>query len=228
MRIAEIFNSVQGEGALTGTPSVFVRTSGCNLRCSYCDTPYASWQPDGEDLSVDEILGVVLKSAARHVVLTGGEPMLFSELVPLCEELQRREHHITIETAGTLYLPLCCDLMSISPKFTNSTPCAEEHPRWHRRHESTRHAPRAIRQLIDEYSYQFKFVIASEPDLVELELYLEQFPRIDRTRVMLMPEGSDATRLESVAEWLIPYCEQQQLRFCPRRQIEWFGALRGT
>ena len=56
MRIAEIFRSLQGEGRLTGVDSVFVRLSGCNLRCGFCDTPYASWSPEGEDLSVDEIL----------------------------------------------------------------------------------------------------------------------------------------------------------------------------
>jgi 7-carboxy-7-deazaguanine synthase len=228
MRIAEIFDSIQGEGALTGTPSVFVRASGCNLRCSYCDTPYASWNPEGEDLSVEEILSAVLKWSTQHVVLTGGEPMLFSELVPLCERLRQSDYHITVETAGTLYLPLDCDLMSISPKFSNSSPSADVNLRWHRRHESSRHAPRTIRRLIDEYTYQFKFVIARQNDLDELEMYLEEFPQIDRTRVMLMPEGCDANRLQAIAEWLIPYCETHHLRFCPRRHIEWFGAVRGT
>ncbi len=77
MRIAEIFYSVQGEGALVGVPSIFVRTSGCNLRCSWCDTPYTSWNPEGEDLAIDEIVErSALHSAARHIVLTGGEPMI--------------------------------------------------------------------------------------------------------------------------------------------------------
>ncbi|MHC4178583.1 MAG: 7-carboxy-7-deazaguanine synthase QueE, partial [Planctomycetota bacterium] len=115
MRIAEIFRSIQGEGFLTGTESVFVRTSGCNLRCSYCDTPYASWTPEGDDLSADEIVARVDGLDCDHVVLTGGEPMLFAELIPLTAALRggmptgKRGHgtgqHITIETAGTLYLP---------------------------------------------------------------------------------------------------------------------------
>src|ERR1700682_5741461 len=108
MRVAEIYRSLQGEGALTGTPSVFVRASGCNLRCGYCDTPYASWQPEGEDLSVDEILEQVAALGTRHVVLTGGEPMLFAELIPLAGGLGALGRHITIETAGTLYLPVEC------------------------------------------------------------------------------------------------------------------------
>ena len=129
MRIAEIFRSIQGEGCLTGTESAFVRTSGCNLRCSYCDTPYASWTPEGEDLSVDEIAARVDQLDRNHVVLTGGEPMLFAELIPLAARLRRSGRHITIETAGTLYLPLECDLMSISPKLSNSTPPLKRHPR---------------------------------------------------------------------------------------------------
>ena len=111
MRVAEIYQSVQGEGFLSGVESAFVRASGCNLRCWYCDTPYASWQPEGEDLSVEEISICVDRLPCDHVVITGGERMLFAELIPLTEKLRARGRHITIETAGTLYLPVECDLM---------------------------------------------------------------------------------------------------------------------
>src|SRR5262245_39488466 len=105
MRIAEIYRSVQGEGLLTGVPSVFVRTSGCNLRCWFCDTPYTSWRPEGQDMTVDDIIAQVEEWDTRHVVITGGEPMLYSELIPLCARLKAISRHVTIETAGTLYLP---------------------------------------------------------------------------------------------------------------------------
>src|SRR3712207_6627723 len=114
MRIAEIYQSVQGEGLLTGTRSIFVRASGCNLRCSFCDTPYTSWSPEGEDLSVEEIVQSVQSLSSSHVVITGGEPMLFAEMIPLTRRLAELSYHITIETAGTLFLPVICDLMSIS------------------------------------------------------------------------------------------------------------------
>ena len=244
MRIAEIFRSVQGEGLLTGTRSVFVRTSGCNLRCRYCDTPYASWQPEGEDLSVDEIGGRVEElcqspsqtppttpsetpPTIEHVVLTGGEPMLFAELVPLCSRLRRTGHHITIETAGTLYLPVQCDLMSISPKLSNSTPSPRVDARWARRHELNRHVPDVIRRLVAEYDYQFKFVVDRPEDCHEVRQYLAEFPQIDRGRVMLMPQGTDAATLAEKAQWLEPYCAASGLLYCPRRQIEWFGLVRG-
>src|SRR5258707_13951653 len=84
VKISEIFYSVQGEGSLVGVPSVFVRTSGCNLRCVWCDTPYTSWRPEGDELSLDEILARVDASPqARHVVVTGGEPLIAPEIVEL-------------------------------------------------------------------------------------------------------------------------------------------------
>jgi 7-carboxy-7-deazaguanine synthase len=248
MRIAEIFRSVQGEGFLTGTRSVFVRASGCNLRCSYCDTPYASWTPEGEDLSVDEIAARIdeldcreldcrelhcreldcRELDCRHVVLTGGEPMLFAELIPLTAGLRRRGRHVTIETAGTLYLPVECDLMSVSPKLSNSIPPPQRDARWNRRHEVGRHVPEVVRRLVAEYDYQVKFVIDRPEDCREVETYLKEFPEIERARIMLMPQGTDAERLHEKAVWLEPYCAEHGLRFCPRRQIEWFGGQRGT
>lgn len=229
MRVAEIYKSVQGEGLLTGTETVFVRASGCNLRCSYCDTPYASWQPEGDDLSIAQILTEIERLDCGHVVLTGGEPMLFAETIPLCAGLAEKRIHITIETAGTLYLPLACDLMSISPKLSNSTPDSSKHPQWHHRHEQSRHVPSVIFQLLREYEYQLKFVVGSREDPFEVERYLEEFAsEVDRSKVMLMPEGIDPQRLNEVGKWLQPLCAERGWRFCPRKHIEWFGLERFT
>jgi 7-carboxy-7-deazaguanine synthase len=227
MRVAEIFQSVQGEGFLTGTESIFVRAAGCNLRCWYCDTPYASWQPDGEDLSVDEIASQVLAYESRHVVLTGGEPMLFAELIPLCGLLMERGFHVTVETAGTLFLPLDCDLMSISPKLSNSAPGQSVNPRWQQRHDRTRQAPEIVRRLVDHYPYQIKFVVDQPHDLPEINDYLERNPWISRQRVLLMPQGRTASELAEKSLWLEPYCRTNDLHFCPRKHVEWFGLVRG-
>lgn len=228
MRIAEIYASVQGEGLLTGTESTFVRASGCNLRCWFCDTPFASWQPEGDDLSVDEILTRVAEFAPRHVVLTGGEPMLFAELIPLAAELRAAGRHVTIETAGTLHLPVACDLMSISPKLRGSAPDPERWPRWHERHEQTRCQPAVLRRLLDEYDYQLKYVIDQPADCDEVQRSLAELPGVDRARVLLMPQGVEVRALAERAAWLEPYCAEHGLSFCPRRQIEWFGLARGT
>jgi 7-carboxy-7-deazaguanine synthase len=228
MRIAEIYRSVQGEGLLTGVASVFVRTSGCNLRCWFCDTPYTSWSPEGGDMSTDEIVAQAEEWDCRNVVLTGGEPMLHAELIPLCDRLHAIGRHITIETAGTLYLPVACDLMSISPKFASSNPSTVDHPHWSRRHDRERHRPDVVRRLITEYDYQLKFVVDSPADLEELANYFEELPAIALDRVLLMPQGTDQEQLDTRTAWLRPYCMERGLVFCPRKQIEWFGAVRGT
>ena len=228
MRIAEIYKSIQGEGFLTGTESVFVRASGCNLRCWYCDTPFTSWRPEGEDIEVDAILRQVAQLGSPHVVVTGGEPMLFAELIPLCAGLRAAGCHITIETAGTLHLPLECDLMSISPKLANSTPSAERDAKWRDRHDRTRHVPDVIRRLIAEHPYQIKFVVDQPEDCEEIERYLRELAEIERDRVMLMPQGTDNVQLAKTGNWLQAYCAEYGYRFCPRRQIELFGFERRT
>jgi 7-carboxy-7-deazaguanine synthase len=225
--VAEVFCSLQGEGFLTGTESVFVRVSGCNLRCWFCDTRYASWEPEGESRLIEEVLEEVSGFRPKHVVLTGGEPMLFPAVVPLTLALKERGYHITIETAGTKFLPVICDLMSISPKLSNSTPSREKFPGLAELHERRRYAPDVIRQLISQFPYQIKFVIETPEDLKEVEEYLQAFPELDRSRVMLMPQGTDVATLNAKAVWLEPYCRQRGYHFCPRRHIEWFGPGRG-
>jgi 7-carboxy-7-deazaguanine synthase len=164
----------------------------------------------------------------RHVVLTGGEPMLFAELIPLAQELRAAGRHITIETSGTLDLPVVCDLMSISPKLSNSTPPPEQNPQWTWRHTLQRHAPHVIRDLMRRYDCQFKFVVDRPDDCREVEAYLAEFPEIESGRVLLMPQGIDAELLAEKASWIEPYCNRHGFRYCPRRQVEWFGAQRGT
>ena len=232
MRIAEIFRSLQGEGRLTGVESVFVRTSGCNLRCRFCDTPYASWEPEGDHFSVEEVVMLVENMAADanlgHVVVTGGEPLMLPEVVPLCAELRRRGMHITIETAGTRYQPVECDLMAVSPKLSNSTPHVDEAPEWIDLHERKRAAPDVLRRLNAEYDCQFKFVVDNLADCAEAIACLADFPEIDRRRILLMPMGTKPAELAVTAQWLEPYCLEHGLTFCPRRHIEWFGCRRGT
>jgi 7-carboxy-7-deazaguanine synthase len=179
-------------------------------------------------MSVDEIVAAVEEWDTQHVVVTGGEPMLFAELIPLCARLRAIGRHVTIETAGTLYLPVECDLMSLSPKFASSAPDAKVYSHWHHRHERERHRPEVIRRLVRDFEYQVKFVIDSGEDVEAVRDYMNQFPEIRRERVLLMPQGVGQEALEARSVWLQPVCEAEGLVFCPRKQIEWFGAVRGT
>ena len=245
MRIAEIFHSIQGEGLLAGVPSIFIRTSGCNLRCEWCDTPYASWKPEGPEMSVSEILKKISVWNCDHVVLTGGEPMIAPDLPELATALKKQKKHITIETAGTI-LPksIPCDLASISPKLSNSTPPPERDPAWAKKHESTRLQPEVISEWIRNYDFQLKFVVSTENDLVEITNLLsrlktfiapplkrvrgEEGPPVPLHQILLMPEGIDVKTLATRSPWLVEICKREGFRFCPRLQIELFGHTRGT
>ncbi len=224
MRIAEIFYSVQGEGGLVGVPSVFVRTSGCNLRCSWCDTPYTSWNPEGEEISVAQIVERAMAfPAARHVVLTGGEPMIAPRIDDLSRALHERGLHITIETAGTVFADVACDLMSISPKLANSTPEGI----FRAQHERTRRRPEAIRQLMAAYEYQLKFVVAREEDLHEVCAIVSELG-VPAQKVMLMPEGVSPDVLHERGLWIAEMCKLHGFRFTPRLHVELYGNRRGV
>lgn len=236
--VSESFVSVQGEGKLTGVPSYFVRASGCNLRCSWCDTPYASWAPEGVVVGVDEVVGearAAHRRGIRHAVLTGGEPMIFDSIEPLSRRLRELGMHVTVETAGTVFRSpdaLACDLMSISPKLSNSTPSPgdERDPGgvWRARHEARRINLGALQALIDGYpDRQLKFVVASRGDLGGIEEILGRLRGLAPEEVMLMPEGVTVPRPEQIA-WVVEACLERGWRLCHRLHIELFGHRRGT
>lgn len=228
IRISEIFCSIQGEGQWLGTPSVFVRLSGCNLRCIWCDTPYASWEPEGPIVSVKEVLEQVLNHKVDHVVVTGGEPMIFADVVELTSALRDSGKKITIETAGTADLPVECDLISISPKLANSIPLGTPHEKMH---EQRRWAPDVIRSLIARYPYQLKFVVSGDSiqaDIIEIEGMLTEIGSAEPSRVFLMAEGRDAAGLSTVESELVNFAIERGWRLTPRYQIHLFGDTRGT
>ncbi|HLB33994.1 MAG: radical SAM protein [Verrucomicrobia bacterium RIFCSPHIGHO2_12_FULL_41_10] len=228
MFISEIFHSLQGEGILLGVPSVFIRTSGCNLRCQWCDTPYASWKPEGKSVSIDTIVARVAAFHCRHVVLTGGEPMIADGLPELAARLRQEGHHITIETAATV-MPkgIACDLGSLSPKLANSTPDVSAGA-WRERHEQRRYQPEVIRAWLALVDCQLKFVVTSADDLTEIEALLQEVGEVPRDRVLLMPEGTDVETLRKRSPAIAQLCRERGYRFAPRLHIELYGNTRGT
>ncbi|MBK9991931.1 MAG: 7-carboxy-7-deazaguanine synthase QueE [Verrucomicrobia bacterium] len=230
MLVSEIFYSLQGEGELIGVPSVFVRLSGCNLRCNWCDTPFASWNPEGETLSIDQIIAQVSTFPARHVVLTGGEPMIASGIRELATEIKQLGYHITIETAATIAPEgIPCDLASLSPKLANSAPDERLPVLWRERHEKLRWQPEVVRAWLTQYPYQLKFVVATETDVDEIESMLcELGEPVPRAKVLLMPEGTSLETLRTRSGWLSELCKARGYRYAPRLHIELYGNRRGT
>ncbi len=229
MKLSELFYSIQGEGKLVGVPSVFVRASGCNLRCVWCDTPYTSWNPEGEETPVETIVERVLAYDCSHVVLTGGEPVIMPDILQLCESLKRHQKHITLESAATVYKPLPIDLASLSPKLANSTPWQREGGRFAVLHEKNRINLTTIQSFIDTSpDVQLKFVVSDEKDLAEIDGLLKQLTGWRPADVLLMPEGTDAPTLDSRAGWIADVCKKTGYRYCPRLHVQLYGHTRGT
>lgn len=230
--VSETFTSIQGEGALAGVPSHFIRLSGCNLRCAWCDTPYASWTPESVSRSVPDLLRDARASGVRHVVLTGGEPLIFPLAAVLCRSLRDAGLHVTIETAGTVFLAAPCDLISISPKLSNSLPLPGD-PRdpggaWRARHDQRRLNPAAIQDLLDAApARQLKFVVREPTDLAEIDALLAAIRGWRPDEVFLMPEGV-VTPPRDRTDWIVAECLRRNWRFGPRLHIALFGNRRGT
>ncbi|MCS7023632.1 MAG: 7-carboxy-7-deazaguanine synthase QueE [Bryobacteraceae bacterium] len=225
LHLAETFYSIQGEGLLAGVPSFFIRFTGCNLRCVWCDTPYTSWKPEGEKRSLEDVLAEVQAQACGYVVVTGGEPMIHPEVVTLCARLKQAGQHITIETNGTVFRELACDLMSISPKLRNSTPWKRAQGRWAAAHEQARWRPDIVQQLMAHYPYQLKFVVADPADLEEIRALAAEV-KADPRRVLLMPEGRSSKTLRE-RTWIASACREYGYRYGPRLHVHLWGDRRG-
>jgi 7-carboxy-7-deazaguanine synthase len=209
-------------------PSVFIRTSGCNLRCVWCDTPYTSWTPEGDNWQVNEILREVTKHPSRHVVVTGGEPLLAREIGELTAKLKSLGAHVTIETAATVFKPVACDLVSMSPKLAHSTPWRRAKGKFAKTHEARRLNFEVMQQFIDRYDYQLKFVVNEKEDFAEIEEILKRLESVQPSNVLIMGQGQTARELRGKAKWIIELCKHYGFGYTPRLHIELFGNRRGT
>jgi 7-carboxy-7-deazaguanine synthase len=217
MVINEIFYSLQGEGLLAGVPGIFIRFAGCPLRCCWCDTKYALDPTAGEDLSIAEIINRVGQWHTKFIVITGGEPMINPQLPELAAELSKRGRHITIETAGIAFVEgLACDLMSISPKTSNAKIASAPLPNI-----------KAVRELIEHYPYQLKFVVDSPDDLPEIQDAIEQLGKVKSDRIMLMPQAKTRDELIAKSPMVAELCKQTGYTFCNRLQILLYDGVRG-
>ena len=226
MVINQIFYSLQGEGFSAGVPSVFIRVAGCELRCRWCDTKYTWNEEAGTDYTIENIVQAVQKYQTGFVVITGGEPMINRHLPELVRQLKSCDKHITIETAGTVFIPaLACDLMSISPKLSNSTPTDAQLAAIH---EKARLDISALTELIDNYQYQLKFVVESAHDLPEIQKTIEKIENVDSAKVMLMPQAVTRGQFLTRAPMVADMCKRSGFAFGQRLQVLLYNNKRGT
>lgn len=225
MIINELFYSLQGEGRLAGVPSLFLRLAGCPLRCRWCDTQYAQNGSAGKKFTPEWLSEQIQSYPAHHIVITGGEPLTQPNLPAFTKLVRRPGVHLTIETSGIMFIPdLPCELMSISPKLSNSTPTD---PIQASTHERIRLNLGAIRQLMDSYPYQLKFVIDTRADLDEVVRTLHQLGQVRPQDVFLMPQATDRQQYLEKSMWLADYCLQTGFSFGPRLQVMLWSGQRG-
>jgi 7-carboxy-7-deazaguanine synthase len=217
MVINEIFYSLQGEGFLAGVPSVFVRLAGCPLRCKWCDTKYAWDQRAGEDYTVADIVETAQQWHCKFIVITGGEPMINPDLPELGEALKTAGKHITIETAGIAYIQdMPCDLMSISPKLSNS---AADDTKASASHKDSRLDIAVLQELVGNYEYQLKFVVDSQDDLPEIQHTIGEIGGVNLEKVMLMPQTATRDELLAKSPIVAEMCKQSGFAFSQRLQV---------
>jgi 7-carboxy-7-deazaguanine synthase len=217
-RIAEIFHSIQGEGATAGLPAVFVRLQGCSVGCGWCDTKY-SWDPTaGRAVTLDAVLSEVAAFPCRRVVVTGGEPLESPLFASLADALGARGYAVEVETSGTLEPPAAADRAiqwNVSVKLAGSGVA-----------ESRRINPAAIRAFLAREAW-WKFVVSEPGEVGEVLRLWERFG-LPRERVLLQPEGLRADELGARTPWIVEACKAHGFRFSPRLHVLIWGARRGV
>ena len=231
---SECFESIQGEGSLMGVPSIFFRTSGCNLRCHWCDTPYTSFTPENKKVTIMEAVHLIEQYNSKYVVITGGEPLIQSAKVYLlCHLLKEKDYHITIETNGTRYVKgiiKYCDLMSVSPKLSDSAPKIEQvqSEHWINKHEKDRLDIETLNRLLNNCNCQFKFVVSNEHHIEEIEALQTILRNLTNNLIYLMPEGRTEKEVKDKQEWVVDTCIKKGWLYSDRLHVRIWGDKRGV
>ena len=231
----EIFASLQGEGPSMGRPVAFVRLSRCNLACTWCDTAY-TWRFEGDNrphrdglaferkanqvvLDEAEVAARIMALGQDRLVITGGEPLLqgaaLARMVALLNGMS-----VEIETNGTVASHAALDPLvsqyNVSPKLRHSGNPVDSAV-----------IPERLAEWIQKPQAWFKFVVATPEDVTEV-LELVEAHALPRTRVFVMPEGTDSETLRARERWLAPLALQHGLRLSDRMHIHLYGDTRGT
>lgn len=222
--VSEVFYTLQGEGPQVGMPSIFVRLSGCNLRCSWagslCDTPYTSWNPEVNMMDLETLLKLIGALSSEHdclnVVLTGGEPTI-QNIEPLCDALALGGFQISIETNGTGKVPESVSVVVCSPKLRDSIPEGDQQRALHKSRKDLKILP----------SWNLKFVVGDETDIDEIDQIVKD-SKVPKERVHLMPEGFDEKTILERGRVVAELAKKKGYWFSTRLHVLLWGYTRAT
>lgn len=248
MIISEVFKSVQGEGPNTGLPSIFIRTQGCPVKCSYCDTPYThNGKEKGSNMEVKDIMKEIAKfKPVKHVVITGGEPTIQKDFVKLLDALIRSDYTVEIETAGVIDL-----WKNITVEMSEGTHIlANSDIKWNISPKLASAEPKILPSpaLLARYYAMcdrgtFKFVIKNEKDWIETTALINKIKKrlvkngfgINKSfysHILFMPEGRTTKEINESSKFIVskitkiyPYT---LCRLTPRLHVYVYGKKRGV
>ena len=210
MKVCELFASIQGESTLQGLPTVFIRLSGCNLDCCYCDTRYA--RSGGTDMSVGNLIGAIAKYAIHYVCITGGEPLLDKDMPVLAERLIAGGYTVSVETNGTIDASVLPEeaVRIIDIKCPGSGEDGKTHPG----------NLKDIRQS-DEY----KFVVTDREDFDYACDVINKNNLLTAHAVLFSPV-TDILPASILADWIVHEMPDARLQL-QLHKIIWPGDIRG-
>jgi 7-cyano-7-deazaguanosine (preQ0) biosynthesis protein QueE len=225
MQINEIFKSIQGEGPNFGKPAIFLRTAQCNLKCTWCDTKYTwDWEnydytKEVKEMAIEEIKEQILDLEIKHLVITGGEPLLQQDDLADLLSFLKPDFYVEIETNCTILpnkmLTDLVDQWNVSPKTENSGNPLELYEN-----------DECYYFFANQKNCFFKYVVEDESDIPEIKKFVTKY-NIPENRVQLMTQASTKEEISAREKSISELAKANNFLFSPRLHVAMWGAQRG-
>ena len=225
MQINEIFKSIQGEGPNFGKPAIFLRTAQCNLKCTWCDTKYTwDWEnydytKEVKEMTLEEIKEQILDLEIKHLVITGGEPLLQQDDLADLLSFLKPDFYVEIETNCTILpnkmLTDLVDQWNVSPKTENSGNPLELYEN-----------NECYYFFANQENCFFKYVVEDESDIPEIKKFVTKY-NIPENHVQLMTQASTKEEISAREKSISELAKANNFLFSPRLHVAMWGAQRG-
>ena len=225
MQVNEIFKSIQGEGPNFGKPAIFLRTAQCNLKCTWCDTKYTwdwknyDFQKEVKEMTIDEVKDAILDLEIKHLVITGGEPLLQQDDLADLLSFLKPDFYVEVETNCTILpnkmLTDLIDQWNVSPKTKNSGKPLELYEN-----------NECYYFFANQENCFFKYVVENESDIPEIKKFVTKY-NIPENRVQLMTQASTKEEISMKEKSISELAKLHNFSFSPRLHVAMWGSQRG-